>query len=314
MSSIPTAAALDGVWSLSLQSATQFVNRTWSPPFPWGSIGHYWTHILYGTSWTLMLGLESLIVVLASGGKLDWMAEASYRVDWILGYDLPACPRPGAMGGCGIGAGDFAYISVRPLRSKWWYEAGGGWFQQRVANDELRTIGESTWVLMPFAAMREFSTDLEQDIAVRTFVGPAAFGGMHSVNFHPTQKGTELYDVPWTELYPLDGGIGPGARAEGRLIAWQKYSLEGELIFAPFLLGGPIRQVSHDVAPLDYPRQGFSVWRKATLGLSWFDPKILPFKTTLAFFAAELSDRPVEKMGYRGAMFRFDIPLKVPSD
>ncbi|MBX3228758.1 MAG: hypothetical protein KIT84_39905 [Labilithrix sp.] len=310
--SIPVAAVLDGIWSLSLQTATQMVNRTWAPPFPWGTIGHYSTHLLYGTTWTLMLGTESLIVVMARG--IDWIGDAVYRIDWMLGYDLPACPRPGAMGGCGVGAGDFAFLQVRPNGSRWWWEAGGGWFQQRVANDELRTLGESTWVLTPISVLREFSTDREAPVALRTFIGPGLYGGMHNANLHPTQRGHEVYSPPWTELYPLDIGAGPGARAEARLTFFQQVSLEAELTFAPFLLGGPVRKQSREIAPLDFERQGMSVWRKLTAGVAWFDPHVLPFKTTLAFYAAELSDRPVGLMGYRGAMLRFDVPLKVPNE
>jgi hypothetical protein len=40
----------------------------------------------------------------------------------------------------------------------------------------------------------------------------------------------------------------------------------------------------------------------------------MPFDLTLAFFAAELSDRPVDRIGYRGLMLRFDIPLRVSEE
>ncbi|MCW5832049.1 MAG: hypothetical protein KIS78_06305 [Labilithrix sp.] len=311
--SVPTAAILDGAWSISLHVNTELTNRTWDKPYPTGSIGQYSTRILYGGSWTLMLGLESLAVVLASKGNFDWIGDASYRTDWVLPVDLPACSHVGARGGCGLGVGSFSFLQIRPRGGRWWYEAGGGWIQQRVLNDALRTVAESSWVLTPISALYELRTDLDRDVAVRLFAGPGVYFGMHTAHLHPTRRGMDVYtDVPWTQMYPLDAGIGPGARVEGRLIVKQHLSLEGELVMAPFLLGGPTRQVSSDVAPLDVEREGMSVWRKVGLGIGWDDPRNIPFKATLAFFGAELSERPIHQIGYRGGMLRFDIPLRVP--
>ncbi len=314
-SSVPTAAILEGSWSLSLQINTQLTNRTWDAPYPWGFLGQYSTRVLYGMSWTGMLGVESLAVVLASGGKLDWIADASFRSDWVMPVDLPACPFVGASGGCGLGVGTFSFIQLRPRRSRWWYEAGGGWIQQRVLNDTFRTVAESSWVLTPISVVRVLETDPEDDVAFRAFIGPGIYFGMHAAHMHPTSAGTDVYrNVPWTEMYPLDAGIGPGGRVEGRLIVKQHLSLEGEVVMAPFLLGGPSRNVSRDVAPLDFGREGVSVWRKVGLGIGWQDPRNIPFKATLAFFAAELSERPLDRIGYRGGMIRFDIPLRVPGE
>jgi hypothetical protein len=313
--SVPTAAIIDGAWSLSLHINTELTNRTWDAPYPWGTIGQYSTRILYGMSWTVMLGIESLVVVLATKGKLDWIGEASYRSDWVLPIDLPACSRIGASGGCGLGVGGFAFLQVRPRRSQWWYEAGGGWIQQRVLNDALRTVAESSWVLTPFSMVRELRTDPEDAVAFRAFVGPGVYFGMHAAHMHPTPRGAEVYpNVPWTEMYPLEAGIGPGARAEGRMIIQQHLSLEGEIVMAPFVLGGPASHVSKDVAPLDFRREGVTVWRKMGFGIGWEDPENVPFKVTLAFFGAELSERPLDRIGYRGGMLRFDIPLRVPRE
>lgn len=313
--SVPTAAIIEGAWSLSLQVSTQLTNRTWDAPYPWGTIGQYSTRLLYGMSWTVMLSLESVAVVVASKGKFDWIGEASYRSDWMLGTDLPACPHVGAYGGCGLGVGGFSFMQLRPVRSRWWYEAGGGWIQQRVLNDALRTVAESSWVLTPISAMRELKTDLDEDIAFRAFVGPGLYFGMHAAHVHPTSRGADVYpNVPWTQLYPLDAGIGPGGRVEGRMILFQHLSLEADLVMAPFLLGGPTKHVSTDVAPLDFERGGMSVWRKVGAGIGWDDPKILPFKVMLAVYAAELSERPLDRIGYRGGMLRFDIPLRVPKE
>jgi hypothetical protein len=115
-------------------------------------------------------------------------------------------------------------------------------------------------------------------------------------------------------MYPLDAGIGPGGRVEGRLIIKQHLSLEADLVMAPFLLGGPATRVSRDIAPLDFQREGVSVWRKATAGIGWDDPRILPFKISAGVFGAELSEHPIDRLAHRGVMLRFDIPLRVPRD
>jgi len=313
--SVPTAAILDGAWSISLHINTELTNRTWDAPYPWGTLGQYSTRILYGFSWTLMLGLESLTVVIASKGKLDWIGEAAYRTDWVMPVDLPACERVGASGGCGLGVGSFSFLQMRPVGSRWWYEAGGGWIQQRVMSDALRTVAESAWVLTPISVVRELKTDPDKTVAFDAFVGPGLYFGMHTAHMHPTPRGAEIYpNVPWTEMYPLDAGLGPGARVEGRMILAQHVLLEAEAVMAPFFLGGPAKHVSRDVAPLDFDRQGISVWRKLGVGIGYQDWQSLPFKATFALFAAELSERPLDRIGYRGGMIRFDIPLKVPKD
>lgn len=313
--SVPTAAIIDGAWSLSLHVNTELVARTWDAPYPFGTIGQYSTRILYGFSWTMMLGLESVVLLAANGWNFDWIGDASYRTDWVLPVDAPSCPGVGALGGCGIGVGSFSLLQIRPLRTRWWFEAGGGWIQQRVLNDELRTVNESAWVLTPLSAIRELKTDLDKPVALRVFAGPGIYFGMHNAHMHPTNAGKKIYDdVAITEIYPLDAGIGPGARVEARLILGHHLSIEGEAVFAPFLAGGPSRGVSKDVAPLDFEREGWSVWRKVGAGIGWDDPEHIPFKATLAFFGAELSDRPIEKIGYRGGMIKFDIPLKVPHE
>lgn len=310
--SAPNALVLDGMWSVSTHVATSLTNRTWDAPYPWGTIGQYSTRLLYGMSWTLMLGLESLIVVAAKGGSFDWLAEASYRTDWMIGTDLPVCPRPGAYGGCGVGVGNFGFISIRPLGRRWWFEAGGGWIQQRVYNDQYRTVAESSWVLTPFSAFYDFRTDPEAPVSLRVLAGPGVYFGLHNGHMHPTLKGERDKGLSARvgEMYLLDGGIGPGGRAEARLTFFRHVSLEAELVMAPFLVGGPTgSRPSSDIAPLDFEREGMSVWRKATGGIAYVDEK-WPLKPTLGVFAAELSDRPVEKIGHRGVMIRFDLPLR----
>ncbi len=312
MSGTATAALIDGAWAFMLHVQTELTNRTWDAPYPWGTIGQYSTRLLYGGSWSLMLGAEALAVLAVFGNTLERLGDASYRSDWVMPLDLPACPEPGAWGGCGVGAGGFSYLQIRPQGSRWWLEGGGGFIQQRVLNDALRTVAESTWVLTPVTALYELRAEPSAAVRARLFAGPGLFFGMHAGHVHPTSRGRDVYDVPWHQMYVLDGGIGPGARIEGRVAIERHLTLEGDLVVAPFLLGGPATSVSADVAPLDEARGGgdFSVWRKVQAGIGWDDPSVFPFKMTVAFFGAELSNRSVDQIGYRGAMMRFDIPLK----
>lgn len=314
--SVPTAAVFDGMWSLYVHFATELTNRTWDAPYPWGTIAQYSTRFLYGLSWTLMLGLESLTVLAATGGTFEWLGEAAYRTDWMIATDAPVCPRPGAYGGCGLGVGDFAFLSVRPRGSKWWLEAGGGWLQQRIYNDQFRTVAESSWVLTPISATYEVKTDPERNVAFRMFAGPGIYFGLHNGHMHETLRGQRErnYRAPWHEMYVLDGGIGPGGRVDARVIFGRRFGIDAELVMAPFLLGGPTgERPSRDIEPLDFEREGMSVWRKGLVGISWNDPK-WPVRPVLAAFGAELSERPIHLAGHRGVMLRFDIPLRVPGN
>lgn len=314
VAAVPTAAIFDGMWSLYVHVATELTNRTWDAPYPWGTIGQYSTRLLYGLTWTVMLAAESLAVLAAAGGTFEWLGEASYRSDWMISTDAPACPRPGAYGGCGLGVGDFAFLQVRPRGSKWWLEAGGGWIQQRILNDQYRTVAESSWVLTPISATYEVKTDPESPVAFKMFAGPGIYFGLHNGHMHPTLRGErdKNLNAPWHEMYVLDGGIGPGGRLDARVIFGRRLGVEAELVIAPFLLGGPTgARPSADIAPLDFEREGMSVWRKGLAGLSWNDPK-WPLRPVLAAFAAELSERPMVLAGHRGVMLRFDIPLRVP--
>lgn len=311
LASVPTIAVFDGSWSIALQVGSLLANRGWDAPYPQGLLAHEATRILYGSSWTLMLGLESLIAVVASGGSFAWLAEANYRTDWIFGLGVPApCPATGAYGGCGVGIGGFGGLYVRPRGSHWWFEASGGWVQQRVANDERRTLAESTWVLTPLAAAYEVRGEAGP-VEVRAQAGPGIYFGMHNAHVHPTLLGRRAMDVPWHELYPLDAGIGPGGRAEIRVIGYKRLSLDAELVMAPFLLGATTTSPSSDLAPLDGPRDGMPVWRKVGLGVSW-DHSESSMRAGIAFFGAELSGRNPLVFGHRGVMLRFEFPLRIP--
>lgn len=306
----PTIAVFDGSWSLTLQASTLFTNRTWNAPYPKGLLAHEATRVLYGTTWTAMLGIESLVAVMASDGKFAWLGEATYRTDWVFGLSVPACPYTGAYGGCGVGVGGFGGLHVRPLGSHWWFEVSGGWIQQRVANDENRTLAESAWIMTPLAAAYEVRAG-ENPVALRVRAGPGAYFGMHNAHVHPTELGAPKLDVPWHEIFPLDAGLGPGARMEARLIFLERLSLDAEVVLAPLFIGGPTTSPPREVAPLDAPRGGIPTWRYVGLGASWDRPDFMPMRVGLSFFGAELSGRPITKLGHQGVMLRFEFPLRV---
>lgn len=308
---VPTIAVFDGGYSIALQIGSAVASQRWRAPVVRGLLAQEAQRVLYGTSWTAMLGLESLAAVVLGGGRFDWLGEAMYRTDWIFGIDAPPCPRSGAYGGCGIGIGGFGGIHVRPLGSHVWYEVSGGWIEQRVANDARRTLSESAWVMTPLAAAYEVKSELDAPVAIRARAGPGLYFGMHNASVHPTELGTRTLDPPWHELYPLDAGAGPGGRAEVRVIFARHLSLDGELVVAPFLLGGPTHRPSPDVAPLDAPRGGTPTWRHLDLGVSWDHATALPMRAGVSFFGAELSGRPVTELGHRGVMLRFEFPLRI---
>lgn len=311
---LPTAALIDGTWSLALAFQAELPSRAWAPPYPWGTIGNYSTRILYGTAWTVAIGGEALAVLALTGAGLDGVAEATYRTDMIGTFDLPACPHPGARGGCGVGVGGYSYLQVRPRGSHVVFEAGGGFIQQRVLNDALRTVSESQLILSPVTALYSLETNPDGEVALRVRAGPGVFFGMHNGHVHPTPRGRDVYhDLPWHQMFPLDVGAGPGGRVEGRVAIHQHLVVEADLTMAPLVIGGPESQVSAEVAPLDRPRHGVSVFRRIIAGVGWDDPNLLPFKPTLSFFATELSDRAIDRIGYQGLLLRFDVPLKVPA-
>ena len=308
VASVPNAAMLDGAWSLANQADTFVVDRSLSAPTISGLTGHFTRRILYGTSWTLMLGFESVAVVLATGGEFDWLEAANFGSTGCCRSTSRPALTP-ARTGRGLGIGGFSFIQLRPRGSHWWFEAGGGSTEQRVGFDPLRTVGESTWVLTPIAALREVATPRDAPLALRLRGGGGIYGGMHNASMHPSTRGEDVYrSRPWTELYPLEGGIGPGACVELALTFFHRVVLEGDLTVAPFLLNSVDRHVSADVAPLDSARSGLPIWRKLDVGVGY---RMDTLAINLVAFAEELSVRPVTRAGSRGGLLRFDIPLRI---
>ena len=303
----PTIAAFEGAWEIMLQTGPVLAMRAWDAPYPNGILGHVATRVLYGTTWSLMLASESLLALTLSGGSFAWLGEAHYRTDQMVGFNVPSPCSPGSQGGCGVGVGGFAGLNVRLARSRVWLEVSGGWVQQRVANDAHRTLGESTWVMTPIGVAVEETLGRGGPVELHLTGGPSLHFGMHNAHVHPTALGAQTLSVPWTEIMPLHGGAGPGARAEARLVLGQRISLDLEGVFSPFLLSSTDtspREVLAQLGPT--AGQGIPTWRRVSVGASFIDRSM---RVGFSFFAAELSGRPVTQLGHQAIALRFDFPL-----
>jgi hypothetical protein len=308
---MPVIAGIEGSWSLVLQLDTLLTSRRFDSPQPQGLLAQEATRVLYGSTWTAMLGVEGALAMLASGGDFSWLAEAHYQSDWTFGVTAPACPAPGANAGCGVGIGGFGGLHARPVGSNLWYEVTGGWLEQRIASDGRRTLEESSWVLSPLAVTYgararagPFALDLR--------LGPGAYFGLHAAHLHPTAAGARVLDVPWHELYPLDAGVGLGARAELGVTLFEHVRLDAGVVAAPLALGTRRTRAVPELAPLTPPRDGASGipwWRMLTLGVA-FEHRALPLRLGASVFAAELSTRSIDELGQRGFMLRFDYALE----
>lgn len=304
----PTIAAVEGTWSIMLQAGTLMTTRAWLGPYPRGLAAHVATRALYGTTWSVMLASETLLALTLSGGSFAWLAEAHYRADQLFGLNVPAgCASFGANGGCGVGLGGFAGLHARLAGSPIWLEVSGGWLQQRVGTDAQRTLGESTWVMTPIGVTAEGVLNRGGVLELRAVGGPHIQFGMHNAHVHPTALGDETLSVPWTELMPLHAGLGPGARAEVRLVLGQRVSLDLEGVFTPLLLSTTDEHPQAVLAPLGPTAgQGLPTWRRVSVGASYIDRAV---RVGLSFYAAELSGRPVTALGHQAIALRLDFPL-----
>ena len=305
---VPAVAGFDGAWSIATQLDTLLVARRWDAPYPQGLVAQEATRILFGTSWATMIAAETAAASLASGGRFDWIGELHYRTDWIFGVDSPACPRPGAFGGCGVGIGSFGGLHVRPAGSSLWYEVTGGWLEQRVATDARRTLEESAWVLTPLSVTQAASA-ASGPLALGLRIGPGAYFGMHSAHLHPTEAGKRTLEVPWHELYPLDVGVGPGMRGDLSITIARSVRIAGGFVVAPLVLGTRRTHVTPELAPLAAGGRGVPWWRAGSVGVTIARPGA-PLRFGLALFGAELSTRPLEQVGHLGCMLHFDFPLR----
>jgi hypothetical protein len=306
--SAPAAALLDGSWSAVLQITTAMTSRRYSGPQPRGYIAHEATRVLYGSSWTAMLAIEGYLASTLGGGNFDFLAEASYRADWLFAATLPACPAIVSYGGCGIGVGGFGTLRMRAHGSAISFEAGGGWIEQRVANDERRTISESMWVLTPLSATVGVDTPAAP-LGLFLRAGPGVYFGMHNAHLHPVGSGPGFPRAPWHEIFPIAAGVGPGGRVSAGISVVRRLSLEAELVAAVLALGTRRSKVPEALLPLEGSR-GVPKFRLVSFGAVWHATEV-PFSFGASVFRAELSTRPLERLGHSGGMVRLEFPLRV---
>ncbi len=308
MRTAPAAALMDSAWSGALQLGTLVSSRRYDGPQPKGLLAHEATRFLYGTSWTAMLALEAFAVASAGSGDFRLLSSASYRASWLLAGSLPECPARVSLAGCGVGMGGFGSVGVRFKGSVLTYEAGGGWLEQRVSNDTTRTLSESMWVLTPVSVLVPVET-AKAPLQLYMIGGPALSFGMHAAHVHPTELGSHTLDVPWHELYPLELGVGPGGALRAGLRIAGRVALEGELAFAIFTLGTRHVSPPPQVSPFG-PTEGVPTFRMLSAGVKYADPGT-PMDFGVGVFGAELSSRPIGRLGHTGAMIHLRFPLSV---
>lgn len=301
----PAAALLDGAWSASLQIATAFTSSRIRGSQPRGLLAHQATRVLYGSSWTAMLALESFAVAAAAGG-FDFLAEATYRTDWLVGATLPSCPTGASLGGCGLGVGGFGGLALRPKGTALFFEAGGGWLEQRVRTDDRRTLSESLWVLNPLTVTLPVATPAAP-LGLFLRAGPGLYFGMRNAHLHAHVPSARA-GIPWHELFPLEAGLGPGGRAEAGILIVRRVRLHGELVGALLPLGTRGSTPSDALRPLVRSR-GVPSFRQISAGIGYDDPST-PMRLGVSLFAAELSSRSYTELGHRGAFVRLEFPLK----
>jgi hypothetical protein len=164
------------------------------------------------------------------------------------------------------------------------------------------------WVLTPLSVTYAVRADAGP-VTLAGRAGPGVYFGMHSAHLHPTVLGEKALDVPWHELYPLDAGLGPGARAELELTLAKSVRLSGGLVVAPLVAGTRRTRVIPELSPLEAGGSGMPWWRACSAGLDVTVPSF-PMQFGVSAFVAELSNRPVSELGHAGFLFRFGFPLR----
>jgi hypothetical protein len=301
----PAAALLDGAWSASLQIASAFSSSRIRGSQPRGLLAHEATRVLYGSSWTAMLAIESFAVA-AAGGGFDFLAEAVYRTDWLVGATLPACSPAASFGGCGVGVGGFGGLTMRAKRSALFFEAGGGWLEQRVRTDDLRTLSESMWLLNPITVTVAAETPAAP-LALFVRAGPGLYFGMHNAHLHAHRPSARA-GIPWHEMFPLDAGLGPGGRVETGVVVARRVRLRAEWVTALLPLGTRGSRPNAALLPLVASR-GVPSFRLLSAGIG-YEPPGAAMRLGISLFAGELSSRPYTEFGHRGALLRLEFPLK----
>ncbi len=304
----PVAATLSNTWSAPLSVSWVLSGRLFSGPIAQSVSSFVVARVLNGTTWSVLLGLE-LAAIRRLGKGWGWLEEVSFNINQLVGVGVPAgCSSATEARGCGLGLGGNDELRGRLRGTPWVFSLTGGWIQGRVIADEKRTVMESTWLFSPIAAQIE-GVLARGPLRARGAIGPGLYFGMHAAHVHPESAKDKL-GVPWHGLYPLDGGVGVGLRADASLTIGRVFSLGGTLIVAP-MLGRSLPDIDPVAAPVrSSAGSGLLSWRAASLGATVELPGTRGTRIGLRYWAGELSSRPLPNAGHRAIALRWEIPLR----
>ncbi|MFO0758502.1 MAG: hypothetical protein U0359_18565 [Byssovorax sp.] len=305
---VPLAATLSNTWSGPLSFSWVASGRLFAGPIEQSVSSFLVARVLNGTTWSILLGLE-LYTIRKLGHGWGFLDRVSFNAEQAFGFGVPtACIPPYDARACGVGLGGVDELRGHLRGTPWVFSLTGGWIQGRVATDERRTVMESTWLFSPMAAQIEAEAKAGP-IRARAAIGPGLYFGMHTAHAHPETRQNDL-DIPWHGLYPLDGGIGIGARADAGLSLGNWVSLGGTLIVAP-MLGRSIPDLDRAIAPVrSSAGESFLSWRNASAGLTLTLPGTRGAKVGLRYWVGELSSRPMYRAGHQAVTLRWEVPLR----
>jgi hypothetical protein len=308
MAQAPVAATLTNTWSAPLSASWIASARLFAGPLDQAVSSFLVARVLNGTTWSLLLGLE-LATVRTLGGGWGFLQRVDFTTDHRFGFGVPAgCVSPWATRGCGLGLGGTDELRGHLRGSPWVFTLTGGWIQGRVASDERRTVIESTWLFSPVAAQLEAGASFGP-LHASAALGPGLYFGMHTAHVHPESSKDRL-GIPWHGLYPLDGGIGLGLRADATLTIARVIALSGTVIVAP-MLGRSIPAIDPIAAPVrSSAGESFLSWRTASVGASVELPGTQGIRLGLRYWVGELSSRPLPKAGHQAISLRWEVPLR----
>jgi len=307
----PGVALLEGSWTLAEWAGTLAVSRRWDSPA--GYAPQILTRVFYGTSWSLMQGVESGIAVAAFGADFAWTDRVRYRTQWMIGTHVPSgCSTLGAEGGCGLGIGSFSSLGFRLRGSNVWIRNDGGWLESRVSTNEKRTLGESTFALVPAEVLYELELGggrRTRSLGLVLRGGANVVLGIHQAHVHPRPAFVDVYPKNITEMAFLDVGIGAGAVAEARVDVGRWFSLFGQARFTPLPLGGVRKTVEPEAERLATDRPGdFVTYRQVVFGASHYVSAI-GLDLGVGYAAMELSGRHVTNLGHGALTVQLDYTI-----
>ncbi len=312
---VPNVAYLEGSWSLAEWVGSFATSRRWDSPYGWAP--QLFTRVLYGTTWTVMQGVESGAAVALGDRDFSWSDQVRYRTQWYAGLFVPAgCAHVGAEGGCGLGTGSFSSLAFRVKDTHFWLRNDGGWIESRVSTNERRTLEESTFALVPAEVLYELSVNTSgapgrarHGLGLTLRGGVNLLVGLHQAHVHPRYAFRDAYPKTITEMAFLDVGAGVGGALEARVDFAPAVSLFGQARFVPLPAGGVRKSVEPEAERLATDRPGdFVTYRQVVFGAShWFPSAGLDLG--LGYSAMELSGRRAINVGHGAAMIQLEYTI-----